>query len=1050
MFILAFALCMLSKAISAAIDIHPSGGAAGPPAFAEDRVLVKFKPGLSAAQVTDALARAHKIPAVLTRKARFFDTTVVGVSAAKTDIPIIVKAIAAWPEVEYAEPDYVVHAAVLPNDTMFSSLWGLRNTGQTGGTPGADINATEAWDTFTGDATVVVGVIDTGIDYNHPDLAANMWVNPGEIPGNGIDDDGNGYIDDIHGINAITGSGNPMDDQSHGTHCAGTIGAVGNNSRGVVGVAWNVKLMALKFLDAGGYGYTSDAVEALEYATRMKTDYNVNIKITSNSWGGGGYSQSLADAITASDAAGILFVAAAGNSSVDTDTYPHYPSSFQIPNVISVASSDHMDALSWFSNYGATSVHLAAPGSDIYSTVPGNSYASYSGTSMATPHVAGAAALLWGYEPGFSLADVKSTLLNTVDTGAAFIGRTVTGGRLNLKSALNCDPGTPMVKPSLTDGFTSYQGQEKMLSVAFSACTPLTGAQATAAFSNGDAGLTLLDDGLAPDLRANDGIYTTIWTPQAAGFVDVSFTLIEAGTPYVEVVSGEIIEAMTYFIDDEAVFDWQDISTTGTELSLTDDSVAGPITFDFNYYGLDYTGLYVSSNGVLYFGTPSANFINQTIPGDNDGANTFIAPLWDDLYPSPGGVYYQVFGTNPNRQLVVQWHNITLYGGSITGSFQVILDESDGSILFQYLDTDFADTSRNHGADATIGLQRAADYGQLFSYDQASLTNPQSILWRLGGNRHRITTSVSPAGAGTVTCTPNPVNDGSDSTCTATASTGHTFSRWAGDCSGTQPSCRLQSMTSRKSVTANFTSNIDYVGLYAPGSGRFYLRNAHRGGPANVTFGFGPAGRGWLPLTGDWNGDGQTTIGFYNPLTGIFYLRNAHGGGPADVTFAFGSAGRGWQALTGDWDGDGRTTVGLYNPSTGTFYLRNANTAGPANVTFRFGPAGRRWLPLTGDWDADGRTTVGLYNPLTGTFYLRNAHAGGAADVTFAFGPAGRGWLPLTGDWNGNGRTTTGLYNPWSSTFYLRNAHRGGSADVTFAFGPTGRGWTPLTGDWVR
>ena len=806
-------------------------------AYAPGRILVKFKQGVSNSQGCKALAAAQNVHAKLACKAKFFDTTVVGVSAATEKIPDVARAVATSPQVEYAEPDYLVSINNRPNDTSFDSLWGLENVGQSGGTAGADISAVAAWDYFQGDANLVVGVIDTGIDYNHPDLAANMWVNPGEVAGNGLDDDGNGYIDDIHGINAITGSGNPMDDHYHGTHCAGTIGGVGDNGQGVAGVAWRVKLMGLKFLDSSGSGYDSGAIEALQYAIRMKTQYGVNLKITSNSWGGGGYSQSMADAITAANAAGILFIAAAGNSSVDTDTNPHYPSSYDLPNVISVASSDRYDGLSSFSNYGAVSVDLAAPGSDILSTTPGNSYQTLSGTSMATPHVAGAAALLWGYEPSLSLADVKSTLMNTVDPRQAFSGRTVTGGRHNLHGALNCDPSTPQMRPSLSDGFNAYRGHEKTLSVAFSACAPLTGAQATAAFSNGDASLTLLDNGVAPDQQASDGVYTATWTPQTAGAVAVTFTLVEAGIPYTQVISGEVIAAITYFMDDSAAFNWQDISTTGTALGLTDDSYAGPIAFAFNYYGVDYTDLYVSSNGVIYFGTPSSRYSNPTLPSDNAGANAFIAPFWDDLNPSPGTAYYQISGTAPNRQLVVQWHNITLCCGlTNTGSFQVILEESDGSILFQYLDTDFADASRDHGAGATIGLQKTADYGQLYSYNQASLVNPQAILWWQDGDWHRITALVNPQGTGTLTCTPNPVEAGADSTCTATANTGYSFTNWSGDCSGTQISCTLQSVTANKSVAANFTANTYTVSTAAGANGSITPTSQHVAHGATASF----------------------------------------------------------------------------------------------------------------------------------------------------------------------------------------------------------------------
>ncbi len=329
------------------------------------------------------------------------------------------------PAVEFIEPNYVLHALEIPNDPLFSQLWGMRNAGQTGGTAGADIQAENAWDVFTGSSDVVVGIIDTGLDYNHPDLAANVYTNPGEIPGNGIDDDGNGKVDDVRGWDFVNEDNDPMDDNGHGTHVAGTIGAVGNNGIGVAGVNWHVKIMPLKFLNASGSGSLADAVEAITYATQM------NVRLTSNSWGGGGYSSSMQAAIADAEAHGILFVAAAGNAGTDNDATPRYPTSYENANVVSVAATDHNDALASFSCYGATSVDLGAPGVDILSSLPGNSYGLLSGTSMATPHVSGALALIFGRFPAIDGASAKALLLNFVDPIPALQGRCVTGGRLN-------------------------------------------------------------------------------------------------------------------------------------------------------------------------------------------------------------------------------------------------------------------------------------------------------------------------------------------------------------------------------------------------------------------------------------------------------------------------------------------------------------------------------------------------------------------------------------------------------------------------------------------
>ncbi|MFQ6040349.1 MAG: S8 family serine peptidase [Candidatus Poribacteria bacterium] len=332
------------------------------------------------------------------------------------------------PEVEYAEPNYIVHADAIPNDPDFSKLWGLNNTGQTGGTPDADIDAPEAWDTTVGSEEIVVASIDTGVDYNHEDLKDNMWVNEPEAAGiPGKDDDGNGFVDDIYGYDFHNGDGDPMDDNGHGTHTSGTIGAVGNNQIGVAGVCWNVKIMALKFLSSSGSGSTADAIKCIEYATMM------GARLSNNSWGGGGKSILLAIAIWK----GPLFVAAAGNDGQDTDVSPHYPSSYRLRNIISVAATDHNDRKASFSNYGRRSVDLGAPGVNTYSTLPSNRYGFMSGTSMAAPHVAGVAALMMGVS-GLSDLEIKRCILKSVDAVPGLAGKVLTGGRLNAEKAVQC------------------------------------------------------------------------------------------------------------------------------------------------------------------------------------------------------------------------------------------------------------------------------------------------------------------------------------------------------------------------------------------------------------------------------------------------------------------------------------------------------------------------------------------------------------------------------------------------------------------------------------
>jgi subtilisin family serine protease len=334
--------------------------------------------------------------------------------------------------VEYAEPNYRVSIDNLPDDPLRGDLWGLFNVGQQGGTPDADIDGPEAWDLQTDASQVLVGIIDTGIDYTHADLAANLWTNPGEIAGNGVDDDGNGIIDDVHGANFVgTGppTGNPMDDNGHGTHTAGTVGAAGNNGLGVTGVSWNARLMAVKCFNSGGNGTTADVVEAVQYAASF------GARVTNNSYSFSTRSRAVDDAIAAS---GALFVAAAGN---DGSSRRVYPAGSGLPNIIAVAATTRSDVLAGFSNYG-TWVHLAAPGLDIMSTVPGG-YGLKSGTSMATPHVAGAAALTMARFPGETVAQVRTRLLGGIDLIPSLAGRVSTGGRLNVFRALGGVPSGP-------------------------------------------------------------------------------------------------------------------------------------------------------------------------------------------------------------------------------------------------------------------------------------------------------------------------------------------------------------------------------------------------------------------------------------------------------------------------------------------------------------------------------------------------------------------------------------------------------------------------------
>lgn len=346
-----------------------------------------------------------------------------------------IKSLSANAIVEIVEPNFIYKINRTPDDPLLGQLWGLKNIGQNDseakpGITGMDIDAERAWDIETGSAKMVVAVIDTGIDFDHPDLKDNLWTNEVEANGiAGVDDDNNGVIDDIHGFNAITGDGNAKDDQGHGSHVSGTIGAKGNDGKGIVGINWNTSLMAVKFLDSQGSGSLEDALKAIDYATKM------GAKVMSNSWGGGGFSQTLFDSIQRANDAGALFVAAAGNDASNNDEMASYPASYEIPNLISVAAINNSGVRADFSNYGKKSVHIGAPGVNIYSSTGGN-YDSWSGTSMATPHVSGVAALVWSHEPNLTAADIKERLLRTARPIAGLKGKTTTGGMVSAYNAL--------------------------------------------------------------------------------------------------------------------------------------------------------------------------------------------------------------------------------------------------------------------------------------------------------------------------------------------------------------------------------------------------------------------------------------------------------------------------------------------------------------------------------------------------------------------------------------------------------------------------------------
>jgi len=722
------------------------------PAFVPGQALVRYRSESVAKRVAAAIIVSVNSQEVAIQMERFEGADVVpGLRLAHMAPEHTLDAIEALkkePDVLYAEPNYLLYRDLTPNDPCFplNSLSGCSSTSLYGL---SKIGAPQAWNTTQGSSAVVVGVIDEGIDIGHQDLVDNVWTNPSPGSISGITGDLHGY-DFAHNTGTIPA-------ESHATHVAGTIGAVGNNSTGVVGVNWNVRLMSLKFINGVG-GNTADAIRACNYAKQMRDLWissggttGANVRVLSNSYGGGGSNQSFLDAINAAGQSGILFVAAAGNAPEsperNNDLVPHYPSGYIAPNVIAVASTDSADNLSGFSHYGATSVQIGAPGSSILSTTPNNTYSVFSGTSMATPHVAGAAALLLAANPNLTVQQLRSLLLFNGDSISALAGKTLTGRRLNVGNSFLALAENDVTPPGTVANFHLNSQNGRSLNIGW-----------TASGDDGAAGqaslyqITFTDGVTGTVIPLNNSIPTPSGTTQA---IDVkipyrhttgTLTLREfdnvgnEGTPATFPVTINQVAGDPYITQ---VGSATALSAGGTPLGLVADDglkLNYALPFSFPFFGQSFSSVNISTNGNLFFSTPPtrANGEADDVPSSSVALSQFkmISGLWDDLRTDgrPGDDVYVVM---PDAtRIIFRWQGEIFGDGSNPANqppvnFEIEL-RSDGTILTRYGSGQGAPTNTSLFPVVGIGGGEPDAYvipSHTSEQTPISLTNAQTVTF---------------------------------------------------------------------------------------------------------------------------------------------------------------------------------------------------------------------------------------------------------------------------------------------------------------------------------